>query len=124
MSDQCAGCGGPYQFDTTVPSVLWNEVIRAAGLPEYLCTTCVVKHFAAAGVSFTAELWGDDFNGLPVAVHFNSRGARSAQRLSEENTTLRHRLREAERACQSLKERLSADERSACVTSNPSSPAR
>lgn len=104
-ADVCAGCGGAYRFDTVVPNVVWNSVIRAAGMPEYLCTTCIVRAFAKAGVSFTAELWGEEFNGLPVAVHFNSRSARFAQLLSNENTTLRHGLSEAERACKTLRER-------------------
>lgn len=67
----CLLCGGPHPFDTTVPSDTWNRVIRAQGLPEYLCTTCIIRAFALAGVSFTAELWSariDQFAGLPIAV--------------------------------------------------------
>lgn len=50
----CGGCGGPHRFDTSVPSVLWNRVIRSQGLSEYLCAACIVREFAKAGVSFTA----------------------------------------------------------------------
>jgi hypothetical protein len=52
----CAQCGGPHDFDTSIPSELWNHVIRAKGLPEYLCTTCIVREFVRAGTSFTANL--------------------------------------------------------------------
>lgn len=59
----CALCGGPHAFDTSVPTHLWNEVIRAQGLPEYLCTTCIVKEFVKARRDFTARLYGDGFAG-------------------------------------------------------------
>lgn len=62
----CQDCGGPHPFDTTIPSPLWNRVIRSAGLGDYLCITCIVKAFALAGEGFTATLWSDDFNGTPV----------------------------------------------------------
>lgn len=71
VADVCGGCGGPYQFDTTIPSSLWNRVVRAKGGSEYLCLTCIVRRFAEAGESFTAELWSTDieqFGGYPIAV--------------------------------------------------------
>lgn len=66
----CARCGGPHPFDTTLPSAAWNAVIRARGLPEYLCLTCIVQEFAALGQGFTAALWGgpEGFSGLPIEV--------------------------------------------------------
>lgn len=54
----CGGCGGPHPYDTSIPSPLWNAVIRAAGLSDYLCTTCIVAAFVKAGQSFEAELYG------------------------------------------------------------------
>ena len=63
----CGGCGGPHRFDTSVPSVLWNRVIRPLDIGEYLCLTCIVREFAKAGISFTATLWGDGLGGLPIA---------------------------------------------------------
>jgi hypothetical protein len=93
----CGGCGGPHPFDTSVPSVLWNRVIRAKNIPEYLCTTCIVREFAKAGVSFTATLWGDKFNGLPVHVEINGAVAGSAHALNEENSHLRSELYKADR---------------------------
>jgi hypothetical protein len=102
-SPPCSLCGGPHRFDTTVPSVVWNEAIRAAGLPEYLCATCIIEQFAKRNESFNCELWGGAFNGLPVAVHFNSRRARGSVRVVEENNDLRVRLSEAERACKNFK---------------------
>lgn len=58
----CMGCGGPHRFDTSIPSALWNKVIRGADLPDYLCTSCIVAAFVRAGVSFTAELYGEPVN--------------------------------------------------------------
>lgn len=71
-ASRCSGCGGPYLFDTTIPSPLWNRVIRAQGMPEYLCTTCIVRAFVKAGEPFTAELWGAEFNGDPIEVRLRS----------------------------------------------------
>jgi hypothetical protein len=64
----CMGCGGPHPFDTSVPSPLWNRVIRDGGLQDYLCTTCIVQAFVAAGVSFEATLWGGAFDGHSIEV--------------------------------------------------------
>lgn len=89
---RCARCGGPHPFDTTVPSVRWNAVIRAHGLAEYLCLTCIVRAFAKSGESFTATLWGDGFGGLPISVAINGRQAQDAAAISEENTALRSSL--------------------------------
>lgn len=66
----CGGCGGLYRFDTSVPSPLWNAVIRANGGSEYLCTACIVRAFAKAKVSFTATLWGDGFSGEGIVVTY------------------------------------------------------
>lgn len=88
----CGGCGGPHRFDTSVPSALWNRVIRAQGLSDYLCTSCIVRAFAASGVSFTATLWGDGFNGLPLAVEINGEASTAAHELGEENNQLRATL--------------------------------
>lgn len=67
---KCGGCGGPYLFDTSVPSALWNKVVRARGGSEYLCVACVVRRFAEARESFTAELWGSGLDGLTMTVTF------------------------------------------------------
>ena len=88
----CVGCGGPHPFDTTIPSTTWNRIIRGAGLPDYLCTTCIVKAFAMAGETFTAQLWGDGFSGLPVEFSVAGVTATSHAEMSEENTQLRARL--------------------------------
>lgn len=89
---QCGGCGGPHRFDTSVPSVLWNRVVRAAGLADYLCATCVVRAFAKAGVSFTATLYGDDFDGLPISVEINGATSTAAHEIQEQNNSLRAAL--------------------------------
>jgi hypothetical protein len=88
----CGGCGGPHQFDTSVPSVLWNRVVRPLGGSEYLCTSCVLKAFARAGVSFTAELYGDGFGGLPIEVRIADQAATSAAEINDENNNLRAAL--------------------------------
>lgn len=68
---RCGECGGHYRFDTTINSDLWNRVIRNGGperQSEFLCTACIVRAFALVGESFDAELFGDEFNGVPVSV--------------------------------------------------------
>lgn len=90
----CSGCGGPHPFDTTVPSVRWNSVIRKAGLPDYLCLTCIVTAFVKAGESFTAELVGGEHQFEPIEVRTRGQHATDAQALSSENTELRARIRE------------------------------
>lgn len=92
VSLRCNGCAGVYRFDTTVPSPTWNAVIRAQGIPEFLCTACIVRAFALAGRSFTATLWGDDFNGLPIEVVVDSQPARDAEAIQQENNALRRQL--------------------------------
>lgn len=67
-ASRCGMCGDPYRFDTTIPSATWNAVVRAQGLPEYLCLNCIVKTFIAAKRSFTATLWGGTFNGEAISV--------------------------------------------------------
>ena len=88
----CGSCGGPHPFDTVVPSVVWNAVVRAKALSEYLCTTCIVREFAKAGLSFTATLWGGDFHGLELELRIGGQAAEDAARISEENTALRAEL--------------------------------
>ena len=92
----CGLCRGPHPFDTTVPSVVWNRVIRAQGLPDYLCLTCVVRAFVAAGESFTAELIGAALVSTALEIRIDSRDAKDAVLVSEENTTLRARIQELE----------------------------
>jgi hypothetical protein len=97
--DQCLGCGGPHLFDTSVPSVQWNAVIRAAGLPDYLCTACVVRAFVTAGVSFSASLWGAGFSGIQIEVRVNGKESAALQEVEDENNRLRVELRaQAEQA--------------------------
>lgn len=62
----CGGCGGPHEYDTSVPSPLWNRVVREQGLSDYLCASCIVKVFARARTSFTAELYGPELDGPQV----------------------------------------------------------
>lgn len=92
----CAGCGGPHDFDTSVPSVMWNAVIRAKGLPEYLCTTCIVREFVRANLGFTATLWNEEFYGVPIELIVNGQNAKDAEALTEENNSYRVRLAEAD----------------------------
>ena len=93
MSDNknptCSGCGGPHPFDTTVPSVVWNEVIRGDGLPDYLCMTCIVAAFVRVGRSFTASLVGSSFHCEAIEIRIHNKAATDAERISEENTRLR-----------------------------------
>lgn len=93
----CSGCGGRHPFDTVIPSAVWNAVIRHAELPEYLCTTCIVRAFVRANQGFTATLWGDGLDGVSVEFIIGGNIAIDAALISEENTTLRAQF-EAERA--------------------------
>lgn len=68
LENRCQECGGPHSFDISVPSDQWNAVIRAKGLPEFLCLTCIVQEFVKAGKDLSAELWGESFNGTPITV--------------------------------------------------------
>lgn len=78
INTPCALCGGPHDFDTSVPSAVWNKIIRAKGLPEYLCTTCIVREFVRAGEGFTATLWNEEFHGVPIEVVVNGKHANAA----------------------------------------------
>lgn len=92
----CALCGGPHDFDTSVPSAAWNRVIRPQGLPEHLCTTCIVREFVRAGTGFTAQLYNEEFSGVPIEVVVNSKNANDAALVSDENTAYRVRIEELE----------------------------
>lgn len=65
---RCDGCGGLYRYDISIPSDLWNMVIRANRLPDYLCGACIIREFASRGESFTARLYGDGLDGLCMMV--------------------------------------------------------
>ena len=96
-SFSCGGCGGPHRYDTSVPSAVWNEVIRARGLDEGLCTNCILEEFARLGRSFTAELYGSEVGLSGVAVEFriNAREAQDAALIQTENNALRVKLSRA-----------------------------
>jgi len=107
MNPSCSLCGGPHPFDTTVPSVVWNSVIRAGGLPDYLCLTCIVEAFACIGRSFTAELIGGSFpGGLPIEFRINGQVAEDAADISDENTHLRACLTAERQARETLEQAL------------------
>jgi hypothetical protein len=91
---RCNGCGGPCPYEMSIPSVLWNRVIRADGPEgdnEYLCPTCIIHAFAGARVSFAAILSGDGVSGVHLEVSFDGEsgllGALAS--VQEENNRLR-----------------------------------
>jgi hypothetical protein len=51
-----------------------------------------------AGESFTAELWGGAFHGVPIEFLINGQGARAAAEIGAENTRLRAKLATLEAA--------------------------
>jgi hypothetical protein len=111
MNPPCGRCGGPHPFDTSIPSPVWNEVIRPLGISEYLCLTCIVTLFAQAGRSFTAELWGTreaTFKGLQIEVRIGGKVAEDAAKLSEENTALRVARAELEASVRAARETIEA----------------
>lgn len=91
----CAQCGGPHDFDTSIPSAVWNRVIRARDLPDYLCATCIVREFVRVGQGFTAELWNEEFNGVPIELIVNGQNAKDAALVQEENNSLRNQINDA-----------------------------
>lgn len=88
----CAQCGGPHDFDTSVPSVVWNAVIRTSNLPDYLCMTCIVREFVRMRQSFTAQLWNEEFNGINIEIVVEGQTANDAALVQEENNSLRNQL--------------------------------
>lgn len=88
----CGKCGGPHRFDTSVPSVLWNRVIRPLGGSKYLCTTCIIEAFAHAGESFSATLYGSGLHGVTIAVEINGHISTVAHEVQEQNNELRGTL--------------------------------
>lgn len=93
--DGCGQCGGPHDFDTSIPSVVWNQVIRARGLSDYLCMACIIREFARVGQGFTATLWSEEFNGIPIEVIVNGQNAKDASLIQEENNSLRNQINDA-----------------------------
>jgi hypothetical protein len=94
----CMLCGGPHPYDTSVPSVQWNTVIRGANLPDYICATCILRAFVQAGVSFSATLWGETFNGAALDVEVGGRHSEALAEVEAENNRLRRELATARRA--------------------------
>jgi hypothetical protein len=93
--DYCQGCGGRYRFDTSIDSQLWNAIIRANNLPEYLCAACIVREFVKRGEGFAATLWGDEFNGTQITVtignvHASTEGAQRDELLRRDNAEIEH----------------------------------
>jgi len=91
-TDICQRCGGLHLFDTAVPSVIWNRVVRGRGLPDFLCLACIIEAFESADESFTATLWGRGFDGCPIEVRIRSKEAQDAALIQEENNALRWKL--------------------------------
>jgi hypothetical protein len=95
MTAPCNRCSGPHQFDTSIPSPLWNRVIRDTGLPDCLCTTCIVWAFVKEGVGFEAELYGlevDRPDGIVPVIRVEVDG----RPIEDSYGDLEHRLRVAE----------------------------
>lgn len=95
---RCSGCGGVYRFDTSVPSVVWNAVIRAQGLPDYLCAACIVGVFARQKRSFTAILSGEGLDLVPIEIRIANNVALDAEAIQHENNDLRCQIRELQQA--------------------------
>lgn len=89
----CKLCGGPHQFDVSIPSVVWNAVIRPR-LPDYLCASCIIRAFVQEGRSFTAVLSGADVDGVTLEVNIDSQPAQDAEQIQAENNELRIQVRE------------------------------
>ena len=71
---RCDNCGGEYRFDTSIPSPVWNEVVRAKGGSEFLCIQCVVLAFVQAGRAVRATLWGDNEGVTETEIFIRPKG--------------------------------------------------
>lgn len=74
---RCSDCGGEYRYDISIPSTLWNRVIRK-NLPEQagaelLCGACIIATFAKAHEPFTAYLAGEGVGGLMIHVEISGK---------------------------------------------------
>jgi hypothetical protein len=49
-----------------------------------------VREFVRADQGFTAELWNEEFNGVPIEVVVNGQNAKDAALIQEENNALRN----------------------------------
>lgn len=72
---KCQLCGGPHEFDTSIPSQLWNKIIRKNKFPDTLCASCIIKIFTIYKQSFIATLWSDSLNGIPIEVKVKGKDA-------------------------------------------------
>lgn len=109
VNPPCAECEGPHPFDTTIPSPTWNRIIRGGSHADYLCATCILSAFVLAGEGFTAELFGKDFDGVPIEVRVRSVEAQTARDLGNENTQLRVELADAREAIRQAEQMLRQD---------------
>jgi hypothetical protein len=64
----CQLCGGSDPYDTSIGNEKWNTVIRANGLPDFLCLSCIVREFLTRGESFSANLYGNGFCGEGISI--------------------------------------------------------
>jgi hypothetical protein len=65
-SKPCQLCSRPVIFEFTVESPIWNRVVKARNLPEYLCFWCFDKLATEAGER------------VPIGVNLNGKSAYSA----------------------------------------------
>lgn len=97
---QCQKCGGPYRFDTSLPSPVWNRVIRGYDLPDTLCVSCILEAFVNAGVGFQATLSGCGLDGAVIEVTVNGKGGNEVTLLENENARLRSFIQSIIGKCQ------------------------
>lgn len=55
-----------------------------------------MRAFVKASEGFTATLWGDEFNGIPIEVVVNGKNAQDASAIQDENNAFRVRIRQIE----------------------------
>lgn len=99
----CEHCGGPHPYDMSVPSPLWNRVVRPLKMGDYLCATCIIEAFAGSRESFTAELWSEGFDGLLIEVRVDGKISQAAREATNENNELRAKLSAATARWEKLK---------------------
>ena len=96
---KCQQCGGPHLVDTSLPSVIWNQIAEPS---DFLCTWCIDERLQAAGLSCNEAEFYFVGEALSSKLYAESHGdvAKLERELAEARAEC-ERLRAALRMCAS-----------------------
>lgn len=81
----CGRCGAPHNFDTSIPSGVWNKIAPEGGL---LCTLCIDELLTEHGMKVDcAEFY---YVGRSLSSRLYAESTREVQNLRDENDQLRN----------------------------------